>query len=308
MHTSVSRPIKAPRLKRQQRQALYGAIYILPSLVLIFTFSVIPIAMAIYFSFTKYNLVGAPQWLGLDNYLKLATNSYLHAALRNTVTYVAITVPCQTIFALSIAAFLGDKLQNSYGGLLRSVMFVPVIASLIASATVWRVMYEANGGMINQFLALFGAQPVNWLGNKNTALPAVAAVAIWKNTGYFLVIYYAGIMNISLEIREAAIVDGANGWQRFFRITIPILKPITYMVVTLGIIWSFQVFDLVFKMTGGGPGRATYTVAYVIYTYAFQDKRIGYACALAVCLLIVILIIHAVQNLFFKEKDDVEEA
>lgn len=304
MNTSISRPAKGPRLKRRQRQALYGTLYILPSLVLIFTFSVIPIGMAIYYSFTKYNLVGSPEWIGLENYVKLASNSYLHAALRNTVTYVCITVPCQTIFALVIAAFLGDRLQNRYGGFLRSVMFIPVIASLIASATVWRVLYNANGGLINQFLALFGVSPVNWLGNKATALPAVAAVAIWKNTGYFLVIYYAGIMNISTEIREAAIVDGANGWQRFFRITIPILKPITYMVITLGIIWSFQVFDLVFKMTGGGPGRATYTVAYVIYTYAFQDKRIGYACALAVCLLIVILIIHAVQNLFFKEKSD----
>lgn len=308
MNPTISNQVRPPRLKRRQRQAIYGAVYILPSLLIIFAFSVIPIGMAIYYSFTKYNLVGSPEWIGFENYVKLASNSYLRAALQNTVTYVLITVPCQTIFALCIAAFLGDKLQNRYGGMLRSVMFVPVIASLIASATVWRVMYEAKGGIINQFLALLGAQPVNWLGSKATALPAVAVVAIWKNTGYFLVIYYAGIMNISTEIREAAIVDGANGWQRFFRITIPILKPITYMVVTLGIIWSFQVFDLVYKMTGGGPGRATYTVAYVIYTYAFQDKRIGYACALAVCLLIIILIIHAAQNLFFKEKSDAEKA
>lgn len=308
MNTSLSRRAKPHRINRRQRQALYGVVYILPSFLIIFAFSVIPIAMAIYFSFTKYNLVGAPEWIGLENYVKLASNSYLHAALRNTVVYVLITVPCQTIFALSIAAFLGDKLQNSFGGMLRSVMFIPVIASLIASATVWRVMYDANGGIINQLLGVLGVAPVNWLGSKSTALPAVAAVAIWKNTGYFLVIYYAGIMNISTEIREAAIVDGANGWQRFFRITVPILKPITYMVVTLGIIWSFQVFDLVFKMTGGGPGRSTYTVAYVIYTYAFQDKRIGYACALAVCLLLVILVIHGVQRLFFKEKDDAEKA
>ena len=302
--SKTPKPYKPPRISRQQRQALYGAIYILPSFLIIFIFSAVPIVMAIYFSFTKYNLVAAPEWIGLENYMKLASNSYLRAALSNTVSYVAITVPIQTALALSIAAFLGDKMQNKYGGFLRSVMFIPVIASLIASATVWRVMYESNGGIINQFLAVFGAQPVNWLGSRSTALGSVAAVAIWKNTGYFLVIYYAGVMNISVEIREAAIVDGANAWQRFFRITIPILKPITYMVVTLGIIWSFQVFDLVFKMTGGGPGRATYTVAYVIYTYAFQDKRIGYASALAVCLLILILLIHVIQNFFFKEKSD----
>ena len=108
---------------------------------------------------------------------------------------------------------------------------------------------------------------------------------------------------LETEVREAAIVDGANAAQRFWYITMPILKPITYMIVTLGIIGSFQVFDLVYKMTGGGPGRSTYTVAYMIYTYAFQDKRIGYACALAIVLLVIILIIHAVQTLLFKEKE-----
>ena len=111
-------------------------------------------------------------------------------------------------------------------------------------------------------------------------------------------------MNVSPEIREAAVVDGAKAPQRFWYITLPMLKPITYMIVTLGIIGSFQVFDLVYKMTGGGPGRSTYTVAYMIYTYAFQDKRIGYACALAVGLLVVILVIHLLQTLLFKEKDE----
>ena len=110
-------------------------------------------------------------------------------------------------------------------------------------------------------------------------------------------------MGVSSEIREAAVVDGAGSFQRFWYITLPVLQPITYMIVTLGIIGSFQVFDLVYKMTGGGPGRSTYTIAYMIYSYAFQDKRIGYACALAVCLLIVILLIHAVQTLCFKERD-----
>ena len=118
-----------------------------------------------------------------------------------------------------------------------------------------------------------------------------------------MVIYYAGIMNISPDLHEAAIVDGATPVQRFWYITLPILKPITYMIVTLGIIGSFQVFDLVYKMTGGGPRRATYTVAYVIYTFAFQDKNYGYASAVAMCLLIVILLIHWVQTLLFREKD-----
>ncbi len=291
-------------MTRQKKQAVYGAVYILPSFALMLIFTFIPIFMTIYFSFTKYNLGQPPQWIGLQNYEKLISNSYLHQSLINTVHYVAVTVPIQTMLSLSIAAFLSERLRNRLGNLLRSMMFIPVVASMIASAAVWNVIYEANGGILNQVLEAFGVPGFNWLGRKSSALNCVAAVAVWKNAGYFLVIFYAGIMNISVDINEAACVDGATPIQRFWYITLPILKPITYMVVTLGIIWSFQVFDLVYKMTSGGPGRATYTVAYLIYSYAFQDKRIGYGAALAVCLLIVILLIHGIQNLFFRDKSE----
>ncbi|MBR1586640.1 MAG: sugar ABC transporter permease [Clostridia bacterium] len=290
-------------MTRQKKQAIYGAVYILPSFLLMLFFTFIPIFMTIYFSFTKYNLGQPPQWIGLENYSKLISNSYLHQALINTVQYVAVTVPIQTLLSLVIAAFLSSRLRNHLGSALRSMMFIPVVASMIASAAVWNVIYETNGGIINQVLEFFGIPGYNWLGRKSSALNCVAVVAIWKNVGYFLVIFYAGIMNISVDITEAACVDGATPIQRFFYITLPILKPITYMVVTLGIIWSFQVFDLVYKMTAGGPGRATYTVAYLIYSYAFQDKRIGYGAALAVCLLIVILLIHGIQNLLFKDRE-----
>ena len=290
-------------MTRQKTQAIYGAMYILPSLILMIIFTFIPIGMTIYFSFTKYNLVQAPQWIGLENYQKLLTNSYLRQALLNTMQYVLVTVPAQTILSLVIASFLAGRLRNKLGETIRGMMFIPHIASMIACAAVWSAIYDANGGMLNQFLQAIGASGYNWLGRKNTALNCVAIVAVWKSLGYFIVIFYAGIMNISVDINEAACVDGATPLQRFFYITVPILRPITYMNVTLGIIWSFQVFDLVYKMTSGGPGRATYTVAYLIYSYAFQDKRIGYGAALAVFLLVVILLIHAVQNFFFNDKD-----
>ena len=249
------------------------------------------------------NLPSSPQWIGWDNYARLFNNRVLTEALSNTVKYVLITVPAQTILSLLIAVFIAENMKNRYGSFMRSVIFIPVIVSLIASATVWNIMYQPKGGIINQFLNFLGLDSVNFLGKKANALPSVAAVAIWKGTGYYMVIYYAGVMNVPADVREAAIVDGATPIQRFWYITLPILKPITYMIVTLGIIGSFQVFDLVYKMTGGGPGRSTYTVAYVIYTFAFQDKNYGYASAVAICLLIVILFIHLIQTLFFKEKD-----
>lgn len=288
---------------RRWRQALIGALYILPSFVLMFIFNVSPIFMSAFYSFTKYDMTGAPLWIGIENFVKLAQNKYLGTVLENTVRYVLITVPIQTVLALVIAAFIAGHLKNRYGSFLRSVIFIPVIASLIASAAVWDTLYKPDGGLINQFLNLLGIDSINFLGQKSSALPSVAAVSIWKSTGYYMVIYYAGIMNVPSDVQEAAIVDGASSMQRFWYITLPILQPITYMIVTLGIIGSFQVFDLVYKMTGGGPGRATLTVAYMIYSYAFQDKRMGYACALAVGLLIVILLIHLIQTLFFRERD-----
>ncbi len=300
---SLSLSVRKRRSPRRRRQALIGAAYILPSFVLMFIFNVSPIFLSIFYSFTKYDMTAAPVWVGFENYIKLSQNKYLGMVLSNTVRYVLITVPIQTILALLIAAFIAGQLKNRYGSFLRSVTFIPVIASLIASATVWDVMYKPDGGIINQFLGLLGISPINFLGKKPTALPSVAAVSIWKSTGYYMVIYYAGIMNVPPDVQEAAIVDGAGTVKRFWSIPLPILKPITYMIVTLGIIGSFPVFDLVDKMTGGGPGRATLTVAYMIYSYAFQDKRMGYACALAVGLLVVILIIHLIQTLFFKERD-----
>ena len=295
--------VKRKYSPRTRRQIVIGLMYILPSFVLMMTFNVIPIFLSAFFSFTKYNMASPPAWIGLDNYARLFGNRVLTEALSNTAEYVLITVPVQTVLALLIAVFIAEHMKNRYGSLMRSVIFIPVIVSLIASATVWNIMYQPKGGLINQLLELLGAAPVNFLGKKASALPSVAAVAIWKNTGYYMVIYYAGVMNVPADVREAAIVDGATPVQRLLHITLPILRPITYMIVTLGIIGSFQVFDLVYKMTGGGPGRSTYTVAYVIYTFAFQDKNFGYASAVAICLLIVILLIHLVQTLLFKEKD-----
>lgn len=300
MTTVSSRRKMSPRVRRQ---ALIGAGYIAPSFILMMIFNVTPIFLSAYFSFTKYNMASPPVWIGLDNYARLLSNRVLTEALSNTVRYVLITVPAQTVLSLLIAVFIAENMKNRYGTFLRSVIFIPVIVSLIASATVWNIMYQPKDGIINQLLNFLGYDSVNFLGKKASALPSVAAVAIWKGTGYYMVIYYAGVMNVPTDVQEAAIVDGARPVQRFWYITLPILRPITYMIITLGIIGSFQVFDLVYKMTGGGPGRSTYTVAYVIYTFAFQDKNFGYASAVAICLLIVILFIHLLQSMFFKEKD-----
>lgn len=294
---------RSESVNRKRKEALQGVIYILPSFILIACFSVLPIFMSGYFSFTNYNVMNDPTFAGLENYAKIFKDAYVADAIKNTLAYVVITVPIQTILSLVFAAFLAYKMQNKTGGFLRSIMFIPVIASAVTAGTIWRIILNTDGGLLNNLLGVFRISPVNWLGSTQTALVSICIVAIWKNVGYFLVIYYAGIMGISKDLYEAARVDGATNIQQFFKITMPMLKPITYLVVTLGIIWSFQVFDLSYQMTGGGPGRSTVTIVMAIYNAAFKQYKMGYACAMAMVLLVIVLVINALENLLFKEKE-----
>lgn len=289
-------------MSRKKKEALQGIIYVLPSFILIMAFCIIPIFMSGYFSFTSYNIMTPPKFVGLENYERVFQDGYVADAAKNTLLYVLMTVPAQTILSLVFAAFLAYKMQNKTGGFLRSVMFIPVIASAVTAGTIWRIILNTEGGLLNNILNFFHLDSVNWLGSTKTALISICIVAVWKNVGYFLVIYYAGIMGISKDLYEAAKVDGATSIQQFFKITLPMLKPITYLVVTLGIIWSFQVFDLAYLMTGGGPGRATVTLVMGIYNVAFKQYKMGYACAMAMLLLLIVVIINVIENLFFKER------
>ena len=292
-------------MSRKNKEAVQGIIYILPSFLLILIFCIIPIFMSAYFSFTDYNIMNPPEFAGLDNYVQMFKDDYVTAAVKNTLLYVLMTVPFQTIISLAFAGFIAQKLNGKKGGeFLRSVMFIPVIASAVTAGTIWRIILSTDGGILNNILGIFGIDPVNWLGSTSTSLVSICIVAVWKNVGYFLVIYYAGIMGIPKDLYEAARVDGATTIQQFTKITLPMLKPITYLVVTLGIIWSFQVFDLSYQMTGGGPGHSSVTLVMSIYNSAFKQYRMGYACATAMFLLVIIVVINMLENLFFQEKKE----
>lgn len=285
----------------QRKQAMYGVLYILPACVIITAFCIVTIFMAVYYSFTEYNMINEPQFVGLKNYAKLFTDKTFWAAMVNTVKYVVITVPAQVCISLGLAAFLAEKLQNRFGNFVKSVMFIPYIISGIAASAVWSILFKRDG-LINVVLGTVMEKGPNWLGDRKLAFICVCIVVIWKSLGYFLIIYYAGVMGVSREQHEAALCDGATALQRFWYITVPGVKPITYMVVTLSIINAFQAFDIVYQLTYGGPGTATMTVAYVIYQSAFKDWKMGYASALAVVLLILVLTVNLIQDIFFKER------
>lgn len=282
-----------------------GLLYILPSFILILLFSIIPLFMTLYFSFTKYNVINAPEWIGFKNYTALFQDSFFKASVKNTIVYTLLVVPLQTLLSLFLADIIAKQFRNRFGTFIRMVLFIPVISSMILVGMIWKFLLSTDNGIVNMILTFLRLPRINWLGTQNTAMISICMTSIWKNVGYFLVIYYAGIMEIPLSYYESAKVDGASRWQEFFYITLPSIKPITYLVVTLGTIWSFQVFDLVYSMTGGGPGRSTLTLVLIIYQYAFKQYKMGYACAVSFVLFLLVLLVSAMQKIAFRERQEV---
>ena len=195
-----------------------------------------------------------------------------------------------------LADFLANHTGRKFSQIARSVLFIPVVASMVLVGTVWQYMLSPDGGFFNWVIAKVGMEPQNFLGKPVSALVAVSLVTVWKNIGYFLVLFYAGVMDIPTEQYEAAKVDGAGGVKRFWHVTVPGLKP----VVVLSTIWSFQVFDIVYSMTGGGPGGATTTIVMSVFQ-GIRSFDLGYSSAIAMALLVVVLVVAIVQRACFRE-------
>ncbi|WP_460777497.1 carbohydrate ABC transporter permease [Nocardiopsis nanhaiensis] len=255
-----------------------------------------PILFTFYYSFTSYSVLGDPSWIGFDNFSRLSDDPAFLRSLIVTVIYTLVSVPLQTVIALLIAEAVARRFRNFFGRMVRSILFVPVVASLVVTAVVWRALLGAEGGLVNTALESLGSDTLNILGDPTGALGAVILVTVWKNIGYFLVIYFAGVMAVPRDLYEASAMDGAGYWQQLWSVTVPSLRPITLLVTILGTIWSFQVFDLVYVMTGGGPGGSTTTIVMRLYQSGFEDFQMGYASAMAVVLFLVVVIVSVVQR------------
>ncbi|MDC7237907.1 MAG: sugar ABC transporter permease [Sphaerochaetaceae bacterium] len=288
---------------KNRNDAVMGYLYILPSFILICVFAIIPIFMNVYYSFTQFNVIQSAQWIGLENYSRMLKDPYIVASLKNTFVFTLITVPLQSILALLLAAVLAGQFRNKMGEAIKSAMFIPVIASAVLVGTLWSIFLEPNG-LMNTILSFFHIPTINWLGGKTSSLLSVSMATVWKNVGYFLVIYYAGIMDIPKELYEASQVDGASKIQQFFHITVPSLSSVTYLIVTLGTIWSFQIFDMVFTMTNGGPGMSTVTLVLTIYNAAFKSFNMGYAASIALVMFVIVIVLQALQRKFLGEGRD----
>jgi multiple sugar transport system permease protein len=280
--------------KNRVREALEAYVLILPTLLGLIIFTAGPILAALYFSFTNWNLLSTPKWLGLTNYMNLFTNDPLFwTTLKNTAYYVVGTVPVGTGLALLLALALNQKI---YGlAIFRTIYFLPVVSSVVAISVLWVWLYQADFGLINQFLRLFGITGIRWLSSPTWAMPAIIIMSIWHGLGYSIVIFIAGLQSIPHDYYEAARIDGANSWQQFRYITIPLISPVTFFVIILSLIGSFQVFEQAYVMTQGGPVNATKTIVYYLYQNGFMYFHMGYASALAYILFVIIVVITLLQ-------------
>ncbi|MFN3641722.1 MAG: carbohydrate ABC transporter permease [Gemmobacter sp.] len=268
-------------------EARWGLILVLPVMALFLALKIAPLLYGGYLSLTQYSLLQPPRYVGLANYERLFNDPRAMQAFRVTLYYTVGTVVPATILSLAIAVMLDSKLRGM--AVFRTVFYMPQVASWVAIGVAWLYIMNPAFGPFNYILSLFGIERQGLLRNSAQALPTLIGIGIWRQMGYSVVIFLAGLQGIPQHLREAAVMDGASWWRSFTQVTLPILMPTTMFVVVTAVIFNLQVFDQVVVLTGGGPGRATTTAVLFSYNQAFQSFAMGYAAAVAVVLFLAIM-------------------
>jgi multiple sugar transport system permease protein len=272
-----------------------------PSLIGMSAFYILPVVSSFVLSFSKWDLLTPIQWIGIGNYITALADPAVQQALRNTLTFILGYLPCVVAGGLGLALLLNRKLPGRTA--FRAIYFVPVVTSWVAVSLVWKWLLNPQYGLVNYGLALIGIKGPGWLFDPNWAMAGVVLTTIWKDIGFVTVIYLAGLQEIPENLGEASDLDGATAWQKFWSVTWPMLAPTTFFVTTISLISSFQVFDQVFIMTGGGPVGATTTMVQLIYKNAFSYGQMGYASAISWILFALIFVVTLAQNIMQKRLD-----
>jgi multiple sugar transport system permease protein len=282
------------------RQSAAGYLFLGPSLIGVVGFLLVPVVVVGGISLYRWDLVSPSRWAGFDNYSSILTDPAFGRSLLVSTGFVALVIPLQTGLGLVIALLLDRRLPGSV--LFRTIFVIPWITAPLALGVVWKWIFDPSDGALN---ALIGHR-VEWLTDPGLALPSIAVVTIWTNLGYVALFFLAGLAGIPPQFHEAARIDGANGWQTFWRVTLPLLRPTTFFVLATGIIASFQVFDTVYAMTQGGPAGSTDVIASVIYKEAFTSFRMGRAAAMSVVLFAVLITVTVAQQSYFRRRTTYE--
>ena len=285
---------------RQIRENFTAYLFITPSILVLGTFVILPILYAVFLSLHKVQMLGGINYrfIGLGNFQRLLTDERVGIALKNTAEYVAIVVPTQTILALGLAVTLNSGIRGKNWW--RILYFLPTVTSSAVLTLIFMWIYNTNG-LLNNFLAFLNLPIYNWLGDPSVALKGIMIMNIWSTAPFFMVIYLAALQDIPQTLYEAAELDGANNWEQFIYITLPLLQPVTFFVMAMGIIGTFQLFDQSYIFSGGtgGPNNATLTLVLLIYQTVFRNLQMGYGAAIAFLLAFVIIILTLIQRQFF---------
>ena len=275
-------------------EARSGALLSAPYALFLLAFAAYPVVFALALVLMRWDLVTTPSFAGLDNVKLLAHDARFWQAVGNTFVFLGIHLPLQIVTALGLALALNRPMR--FRAFWRATFFLPVVISGAVVAILWNALYATDVGLINALLSRIGLAPIPWLTDPSLAMPAIAVMVTWKNVGFYVIIYLAGLQYIPKSCQEAIELDGASAWQRFRHLTVPLLLPQTVLVVTLSTINGFQLFIEPYVMTGGGPLRRTFSVVLYMYTNAFSYQKMGYAATIGVALAVIIGTVVAIQR------------
>jgi len=303
--TVATRSGAIARVRRRgyrSHDALWGMAFVMPVFVLFVIFRFGPVLASIALSFTKYEIGGDVTWLGLRNYRQMIGDDVFWQSLKVTAVYTGIVLPLTTLTSLALALLVHRTMRGM--GLFRAIFFLPYVTSTVMTAIIWLwILRPTSTGLLNSLLGVMGYDPVAWLQQKSTVLPALAVMSTWKGFGYSMLILVAGLQAIPQMYHEAARVDGAGPWQLFRHITLPLLRPVLFFVIVIESISSFQVFDAVYVMTSGGPARASHSLVYMIYNQGFVYFNFGYAATIGVALFCLIFLLTLIERRFMGRSD-----
>jgi len=275
-----------------RHEALAGYLFISPAVLGFLAFAGFPLVLALYYSFTNYNMLHASRFVGLRNYTELFTDEpFMLTAVGNTLYYSLLVVPLGIILGLALAVLLNQKVPAM--SFFRTLFYLPSIMPAVAASVLWLWLFDPDNGLLNMMLGWVGIHGPLWLANPNWSKPALIIMALWS-VGGSMVLYLAGLQGVPQELYDAAAIDGANRWQGFWNITVPMISGVIFFTMITGIIGSFQVFTPAYVMTAGGPLFSTYFYMYMLYNHAFQNFEMGYASAMAWVLFVVILVLTLV--------------
>jgi ABC-type sugar transport system permease subunit len=281
-------------LRMRRNDGFSAFLFLSPTLIIFSTFILFPVFFSFYLSFQQWNMFSTETaYVGFDNYIRLLQNPDFWQVLKNTAIYTIGTVPLNMAMALAVAYVLNKKIAGKK--FLRTAFFAPVIISPVAAAVIWRWIYDPNFGLMNYAMDFIGIDAINWLNDPTAAMIALIIMGVWKTFGINMVLFAAGLEGIPEQYYEAAEIDGASRWSKFWNITVPLLTPTTFFIMVMSMITSFQVFDIVYVLTQGGPLGSTKVLVFYVYEQAFQFFEMGYASAISYFLFALLFILTMIQ-------------